>query len=130
MPRCRGRRTPTCGAARRGPTSASRAAGPRGGPRGGGVGHGVGEGAAADREAEMGQLPLGKRSVSPALIERAAAMEVLYRSIGRLNPSRPKDFLAPIPGYRGSSADRLAQADFPIMFLVGDHDAGRRIALE
>ena len=77
----------------------------------------------AYRDTEMGQLPLGKRSVSPALIERAAAMEFLYRSIGRLNPSRPKDFLAPIAGYRGSSAERLAQADFPILFLVGDHDA-------
>jgi pimeloyl-ACP methyl ester carboxylesterase len=68
-------------------------------------------------------LPLGKRSVSPALKERAAATEFLYRSIGRLNPARSKDFLAPIPGYRGSSAERLAQADFPILFLVGDHDA-------
>jgi 3-oxoadipate enol-lactonase len=77
----------------------------------------------AYRDTEMGQLPLGKRSVSPALKERAAAMEFLYRSIGRLNPPRPKDFLAPIPGYRGSSAERLAQADFPILFVVGDHDA-------
>lgn len=77
----------------------------------------------AYRDTEMGQLPLGKRSVSPALKERAAAMEFLYRSIGRLNPPRPKDFLAPIPGYRGSSAERLAQAAFPILFVVGDHDA-------
>ena len=75
------------------------------------------------RETELGQLPLGKRSVSPALVERAAALEFLYRSIGRMNPPRAKDFLAPIPGYRGSSAERLAQADFPILFLVGDHDA-------
>jgi 3-oxoadipate enol-lactonase len=77
----------------------------------------------AYRDTEMGQLPLGKRSVSPALKERAAAMEFLYRSIGRLNPPRPKDFLAPIPGYRGTSAERLAQAAFPILFVVGDHDA-------
>ncbi len=77
----------------------------------------------AYRETDVGQLPLGKRSVSPALIERAAAQEFLYRSIGRLNPPRAKDFLAPIPGYRGSSAERLAQAGFPLMFLVGDHDA-------
>ena len=77
----------------------------------------------AYRETDLGQLPLGKRSVSPALVERAAALEFLYRSIGRMNPPRAKDFLAPIPGYRGSSAERLAQADFPILFLVGDHDA-------
>jgi 3-oxoadipate enol-lactonase len=77
----------------------------------------------AHRETDLGRLPLGKRSVSPALRERAAATEFLYRSIGRLNPPRPKDFLAPMPGYRGSSAGRLAQAGFPIMFLVGDHDA-------
>lgn len=77
----------------------------------------------AYRETAMGQMPLGKRSLSPALKGRAAATEFLYRSIGRLNPARPKDFLAPIPGYRGSSAERLAQADFPILFVVGDHDA-------
>ncbi len=75
------------------------------------------------RATEVGQLPLGKRSVSPELKERAASQEFLYRSIGRLNPPRPKDFLAPPPGYRGSSAERLAAADFPILFLVGDHDA-------
>jgi 3-oxoadipate enol-lactonase len=77
----------------------------------------------AHRETDAGRLPLNKRSVSPDLIERAAAREFLYRSIGRLNPPRAKDFLAPVAGYRGSSAERLAQADFPIMFLVGDHDA-------
>lgn len=77
----------------------------------------------AYRETETGALPLGKRSVSPQLKERAAATEFLYRSIGKLNPPRAKDFLAPIPGYRGSSAERLSQADFPLLFLVGDHDA-------
>jgi 3-oxoadipate enol-lactonase len=77
----------------------------------------------AYRETEVGSLPLGKRSLSPQLKERAEALEFLYRSIGRLNPPRAKDFLAPIPGYRGSSAERLAQADFPILFLVGAEDA-------
>ena len=77
----------------------------------------------AYRETEVGSLPLGKRSLSPQLRERAEAREFLYRSIGRLNPPRAKDFLAPIPGYRGSSAERLSQADFPVLFLVGDHDA-------
>jgi 3-oxoadipate enol-lactonase len=75
------------------------------------------------RQTEMGQLPLGKKSVSPQLKERAAALEFLYRSIGRLNPPRPKDFLAPPVGYRGSSATRLAESGMEILFLVGDHDA-------
>jgi 3-oxoadipate enol-lactonase len=77
----------------------------------------------AHRESAVGQLTLMQRAVSPALKERAAHLDFLYRSIGRLNPPRPKDFLAPIPGYRGSSAERLAGADFPILFLVGRHDA-------
>jgi 3-oxoadipate enol-lactonase len=75
------------------------------------------------RQTAMGQLPLGKKSVSPQMKERAANMEFLYRSIGRLNPPRPKDFLAPIAGYKGSSAQRLAESGMRIMFLVGDHDA-------
>jgi len=77
----------------------------------------------AYRATEIGQLPLARRAVSPALRERAEALDFLYKSINRLNPPRPKDFLAPVPGHRGSSAERLAAADFPIMFLVGDHDA-------
>jgi pimeloyl-ACP methyl ester carboxylesterase len=77
----------------------------------------------AHRETETGRLTLMQRSVSPQLKERAAHLDFLYRSIGRLNPPRPKDFLAPIPGYRGSSAGRLADADFPVLFLVGRYDA-------
>jgi 3-oxoadipate enol-lactonase len=77
----------------------------------------------AYRATEVGQLPLLKRAVSPELKERAAEMDFLYRAIARMNPPRPKDFLAPIPGYRGSSAERLAGAGFPILFLVGEHDA-------
>jgi 3-oxoadipate enol-lactonase len=75
------------------------------------------------RQTEMGQLPLGKKSVSPQMKERAANMEFLYRSIGRLNPPRPKDFLAPIAGYKGSSAQRLSESGMRIMFLVGEQDA-------
>ena len=76
------------------------------------------------RETEMGRLSLMQRAVSPRLKDRTAAMDFLYRSIARLNPPRPRDFLAPPPiNYRGSSADRLADADFPVMFLVGEQDA-------
>ncbi|MBI2723837.1 MAG: alpha/beta hydrolase [Chloroflexi bacterium] len=75
------------------------------------------------RQTEIGSLPLLKRAVSPELRQRAEHMDFLYRSISRLNPARPRDFLAAIPGYRGSSAGRLAEADFPVLFLVGDSDA-------
>lgn len=93
------------------------------GTTGGAIDDDVREMQDAYRETELGQMPLGKRSVSPQLKERAAAMEFLYRSIGRLNPPRPKDFLAPIVGYRGSSAERIAGSAMRILFLVGDHDA-------
>jgi len=74
------------------------------------------------RASEVGRLSMLQRAVSPQLRERAAELDFLYQSIARLNPPRPKDFLAPIPGYRGSSAERLTEAGFPILFLVGRHD--------
>jgi 3-oxoadipate enol-lactonase len=76
----------------------------------------------AHRATETGKLTLAQRSVSPALKERDAHLEFLYRSIGRLNPPRPRDFLAPVAGYKGSSAQLLADSGFPVLFLVGEHD--------
>ena len=94
------------------------------GTTGGAVDDDVREMQAEYRESSAGKLSLMQRAVSPALRERAAAMDFLYRSIARLNPPRPRDFLAPPPpSYRGSSADRLADAGFPVLFLVGEHDA-------
>ena len=94
------------------------------GTTGGAVDDDVREMQAEYRQTAVGQLSLLQRAVSPALRERAATMDFLYRSIARLNPPRSPDFLAPPPtNYRGSSADRLADADFPVMFLVGEHDA-------
>jgi 3-oxoadipate enol-lactonase len=78
---------------------------------------------AAHRETETGRMTLAQRAISAELEERAAEMAFLYRSINRLNPPRPKDFLAPMPGYKGSSATLLAEAGFPVLFLVGQHDA-------
>jgi pimeloyl-ACP methyl ester carboxylesterase len=77
---------------------------------------------ARHRETETGRKSLMHRAVSPALRQRSTHKDFLYRAIARINPPRPKDFLAPIPGYTGSSAQRLADAGFPVMFLVGRHD--------
>ena len=93
------------------------------GTTGGAVDEGVRELQEAHRRSEIGRLPLRKRAVSPALKDRAADVDFLYRAIARLNPPRHRDFLAPVPGYRGSSAQRLAEAGVPILFLVGEHDA-------
>lgn len=93
------------------------------GTTGGAVDDGIRELQDAHRDSEVGRLSLLERAVSPELRQRAVELDFLYRSIARLNPPRPKDFLAPLPGYRGSSAGRLADADFPVMFVVGEHDA-------
>lgn len=92
------------------------------GTTGGAVTDEVREMQAAHRETDIGRRTLMQRAVSPQLRQRSEAMDFLYRSIGRLNPPRPKDFLAPIPGYKGSSAERLSEADFPVLFLVGRND--------
>jgi len=93
------------------------------GTTGGAVDDDVRQMQAAHRETDLGRLPLLARAVSPELRERAEALHFLYRSIAKLNPPRPRDFLAPIPGYTGSSAQRLAESGIPILFLVGDDDA-------
>lgn len=63
------------------------------------------------------------RALAPAFTEGQPAMTFLYREIQRHNPPRPKDFLAPLPGWRGgSSAARLAESGIPILFLVGSED--------
>ena len=66
---------------------------------------------------------LNDRALAPDFGEREPVKEFLYRSINRLNPKRPRDFLAIPAGYRGSSAGRLTESGIPILFLVGEHDA-------
>lgn len=66
---------------------------------------------------------LNHRALASGFVERDPAREFLYRSINRLNPKRPRDFLAIPAGYRGSSAQRLAESGIPLLFLVGDQDA-------
>ena len=93
------------------------------GTTGGAVDDGVRDLQEAHRGSDLGRLPLLKRALAPAFADDAPDRDFLYRSIARLNPPRARDFLAPVPGYRGSSAQRLAEACFPILFLVGEHDA-------
>jgi 3-oxoadipate enol-lactonase len=69
-----------------------------------------------------GRRSLAQRAISRRLRHERPDLAYLYRLIGKLNPPRPKDFLAPIPGYIGSSAKRLAESDIPILFLVGSED--------
>lgn len=74
------------------------------------------------RETPIGKHTLARRAFAPRLKKERPDLAYLYRQIGRLNPARPKDFLAPVPGYIGSSAARLAELGIPILFLVGEED--------
>lgn len=80
----------------------------------------------AIQEAHRRSLPpdstLLDRALAPTFVERNPELAFLYRQIQRLNPPRPSDFLAPLPGYRGSTAERLAQSGIPVLFLVGSED--------
>lgn len=71
----------------------------------------------------IGQLSLARRAISPRLRKDRPDLAYLYRLIGRSNPKRPTEFLAPITGYRGSSAQALTNLAIPILFLVGEEDA-------
>jgi 3-oxoadipate enol-lactonase len=75
------------------------------------------------RQSPLGRLSLARRAVSPRLRRERPDLAHLYRLLGKLNPPRPRDFLAPIPGFRGSSAGALAALHIPILFLVGEEDA-------
>ncbi len=92
------------------------------GTTGGAVSDGVREAQEAHRGTDEGQRPLRARAVAPHLQHERPELAHLYHAIGRLNPARPRDFLAPIPNYRGSSAQALAGLGIPILFLVGEHD--------
>ena len=80
----------------------------------------------AIQETHRRSLPPGAtlldRALAPSFARRRPEMAFLYREIQRLNPPRPADFLAPIPGYRGSTAERLAQSGIPVLFIVGAED--------
>lgn len=71
-------------------------------------------------------LPPGSTLLDRALarktVEERPELAFLYRSIARLNPPRPRDFLAPRPGYSGSTAERYARSGIPLLFLAGEED--------
>jgi len=75
------------------------------------------------RQSALGRLSLARRAVSPRLRRERPDLAYLYRLFGKLNPPRPRDFLAPIPNYRGSSAQALSGLGIPILFLVGEEDS-------
>ncbi len=92
------------------------------GTTGGAVNDDIRQAQEAHRQGPEGRRSLAQRAVSPRLRREQPALAYLYGLIGRLNPPRPKDFLAPIPGYRGSSAQTLVDMDIPILFLAGEED--------
>jgi pimeloyl-ACP methyl ester carboxylesterase len=74
------------------------------------------------RQTATGKRTLYQRAISSRLERERPELAYLYRLIARHNPPRPKDFLAAIPGYRGSSAEFLSGLGVPILFLVGSED--------
>ncbi len=80
----------------------------------------------AIQRAHRENLPPGStlldRAIPPTFVQQRPDLAFLYRQIQRLNPPRPPDFLAPLPGYAGSTAGRLAESGIPVMFLVGSDD--------
>jgi 3-oxoadipate enol-lactonase len=89
-------------------------------------------GGAVDEQTEQimrdhrASLPHGSTLLDRALGEQTRRerpdLAFLYYSIARLNPPRPRDFLAPRPGYRGSTAGMYAESGIPMLFLVGEDD--------
>jgi 3-oxoadipate enol-lactonase len=79
---------------------------------------------ARQQEAAEARGPrLGPHSVAPHFKKERPDLWFLYQAIGRLNPPRPRDFLALPPGFRGSTAERLAACGAEILYLVGEHDS-------
>ncbi len=92
------------------------------GTTGGAVSDEVREAQEAHRNSGDGRRSLRERALSPRFRREHPELALLYRQIGRLNPPRPRDFLAIPAGYRGSTARRLAESGVPVLFLVGELD--------
>jgi 3-oxoadipate enol-lactonase len=77
-------------------------------------------------QAHRASLPRGSTLLDRALGEQTRRerpdLVFLYYSIARLNPPRPRDFLAPRTGYRGSMAGMYVESKIPILFVAGEDD--------
>jgi 3-oxoadipate enol-lactonase len=67
-------------------------------------------------------LTLLDRAIAESTRRQRPDLAFLYNSIARLNPPRPRDFLAPRPGYQGSTATLYRESGIPILFLAGEYD--------
>jgi 3-oxoadipate enol-lactonase len=80
----------------------------------------------AIQAAHRKSLPPGStlldRALAPAFVREQPELAFLYREIQRMNPKRPTDFLAPLPGYHGSTAMRLSESGIPVLFLAGSEE--------
>lgn len=65
---------------------------------------------------------LRERALSATFVDSRPDLAYLYAQISRLNPPRPDDFLAPIPGYLGTTRDAYAERAFPVLFITGTED--------
>ncbi|MPZ22452.1 MAG: alpha/beta fold hydrolase [Dehalococcoidia bacterium] len=70
----------------------------------------------------MDGRPLLQRALGAGFAERHPDLALLYRQINRVNPPRPADFLAPIPGYIGSTREGFNESGMPILYVVGAED--------
>jgi 3-oxoadipate enol-lactonase len=65
---------------------------------------------------------LRERALSPSFVASEPELAYLYSQISRLNPRRPEDFLAPIPGYLGTTREAFAERGLPVLFITGTED--------
>ena len=79
------------------------------------------------QEAYAATLPPGstllQRALRPAFVRERPQLAFLYRQIQGLNPKRPRDFLAPPPGWSGNFTAYIAECDVPVLYLAGADDA-------
>jgi len=71
------------------------------------------------------QGSLLQRAVGENYEQTNPEMYYLYRRIRSINPPRPRDFLTFRPNqknYKGTTADRLREGGWPILWIVGEKD--------
>ncbi len=77
----------------------------------------------AEQQERNQTLPQGTiKGLSPGFVDSQPEQTFLYRQIMRLNPRHAPDFLAVPADYRGSTHERLTEANVPILYIVGEED--------